>query len=124
MITEDVESAVVATIEGSQAPFSSTVNLVRKSDNQVLSSMYFDNDVITASIEEGTVYIFNDKLGYLLDERTGAFQENLLLVDNYGGLSESDRPIISRASTGNWYLEIRGVISSWNIDGTVKSRQT
>jgi hypothetical protein len=122
VLTENAESAVVATIDGNEAPFSSTVYLVRESDNQVLTSMHFDNDVITASIDKGTVYIFNDKLGYLMNERTGAFQENFLLIDNYGGLSETDRPIISRASSGNWYLETTGVISSWNIDGTVKSR--
>lgn len=122
LLTADGESAVVATIEGQSTPFAGTAHVVRKSDQKILTSMPFKNDVITASIDNGTVYIFNDKLGYLMDASTGEFQENILLVDNYGGLSETDRPIISRASSGSWYLEITGVISSWNIDGTVKSR--
>ena len=46
----------------------------------------------------------------------------ILLIDNYGGLSETDRPVISHASSGNWYFETTAVVSSWNTDGTVKSR--
>ena len=122
LLTENAESAVAATIDGDGAPLSSTMYLIRKSDNMILRRMRFDNDVITASIDEGTVYIFNDKLGYLIDEHSGELEENLLLIDNYGGLTETDRPFISRASSGNWYLETTGVVSSWNIDGTVKSR--
>jgi hypothetical protein len=57
-----------------------------------------------------------------MDARTGEFEETFLLIDNYGGLSESDRAIISRGSSGHWYMETTAVISSWNIDGTVRSR--
>lgn len=122
LLTENAESVVVAKIEGNHKPFSSTLYLLRKNDGEVLQSMHFDNDVVTVSIDEGTLYIYNDKLGYLINERTGAFEENFLLIDNYGGLTETDRPFISRASSGNWYLETTAVISSWNIDGIVKSR--
>jgi hypothetical protein len=43
-------------------------------------------------------------------------------IDNYGGLSETYRPLISRASSGHWYMETTAVISSWHIDGRVISR--
>jgi hypothetical protein len=102
--------------------FPSTVFLVNKSDNKILRSMHFNNDVISAVIDEGILYIYNDKLGYLIEARTGEFEENFLLIDNYGGLTQTDRPFISRASDGHWYMETTAVISSWNIDGTVKSR--
>jgi hypothetical protein len=122
LITSDAQTAVVAVIEANDPPFPSTVFLVNKTDNNIIQSMRFNNDVISAAIDEGIVYIYNDKLGYLVDARTGEFEENFLLIDNYGGLTETDRPIISRASSGHWYMETTAVISSWNVDGSVKSR--
>ena len=122
LLVSDAESAVVAMIDGDHPPFAGSVFLVNKNDNKILLGMRFNNDVISAAIDGGVVYIFNDKLGYLIDARTGEFQEHFLIIDNYGGLSESDRPFISRASDGHWYMETTAVISSWNIDGTVKSR--
>jgi hypothetical protein len=122
LLVSDAESAVVGMIDGDHPPFAGSVFLVSKNDNKVLLGMGFNNDVISAAIDGGVVYIFNDKLGYLIDARTGEFQEHFLIIDNYGGLSQSDRPFISRASDGHWYMETTAVISSWNIDGTVKSR--
>ena len=122
LLAESAESVVAVTIDGDRPPFASTTYLIRKSDTAIYGRMHFNNDVVMASIDAGTMYIYNDKLGYLIDDRTGKFEENILLIDNYGGLSETDRPIISRASSGNWYVETTAVVSSWNIDGTVKSR--
>lgn len=122
LIISDSASAIVAQVDYRQPPFSSTVFIINKNENTILQSMNFNNDVISAALDEGIAYIFNDKLGYLYDSRTGAWKETFLIIDNYGGLSESDRPIISRASTGHWYMETTAVISSWSVDGTVKSR--
>ena len=122
LLAKSAESVLAVTIDGEQAPFASTAHLIRKSDSAILRQMHFNNDVVIASIDKGTVYLYNDKLGYLIDERTGEFEDNILLIDNYGGLSETDRPIIGRSSSGNWYLETTAVLSSWNTDGTVKSR--
>jgi hypothetical protein len=123
LITSDTESAVVAMIDYEHAPYPSDVLLVNTSDNVIIQSMSFPNDIISGAIDRGVLYLFNDKLGYLIDARTGELEQNFLIVDNYGGLSESDRPIISRASDGRWYFETTAVISSWNIDGTVISRR-
>lgn len=123
LITSDEQSALVAVIDAEHPPFPSTVYLVNKRDNQILLTMHFANDTISAAIAEGTLYIYNDKLGYLIDAHTGQFEKNFLLIDNYGGLSQSDRPIISRASDGHWYWETTAVISSWSIGGTVVSRR-
>ncbi len=122
LITSDAHSAVMAMIDYQHPPFPSAVFLVNKSDNKIIQSMRFKNDVIGATIDDDTLYIYNDKLGYFIDARTGELEKNFLTVDNYGGLSESDRPIVSRASSGHWYMETSAVISSWNVDGTVKSR--
>jgi hypothetical protein len=122
LLAGDAETAVMAMIDTNGPPFPGTVYLVNRSDDKIIRSMRFGTDVISAAMDEGIVYIYNDKLGYLLDARTGEFEETILMIDNYGGLSESDLPVISRASTGHWYMETSAVISSWNIDGTVKSR--
>ena len=122
LLASDAQSAVVVTIDSSQPPFPGTLYLINKGDDRIIQRLGFNNDVISATIQDGVLYIYNDKLGYLLDARTGEFEEDFLLIDNYGGLSESDRPIISRASDGHWYLETTAVISSWKIDGTVRSR--
>jgi hypothetical protein len=122
LLAESAQSVFVAAIDGAGPPFASTAYLIRKSDNAALTQMAFNNDVVIASIDAGTVYVYNDKLGYLIDESTGERQKNILLIDNYGGLSETDRPIIGHSSSGNWYLETTAVVSSWGTDGTVKSR--
>lgn len=123
LIASDTESAVVAMVDYEHAPYPSTVLLVDSGDDVIIQSMSFPNDIISAAIEQGILYLFNDKLGYLIDAHTGELEQNLLTIDNYGGLSESDRPIISRASDGHWYFETTAVISSWNTDGTVISRR-
>ncbi len=122
LLTESVESVLAVTIDGDRPPFASTTYLIRKSDNAILGQMHFNNDVVIASIDKETVYLYNDKLGYLIDERTGKFEENILLIDNYGWLTETDRPIIGHATSGNWYLETTAVVSSWSTNGLVKSR--
>lgn len=122
LLAENTESVLAITIDGDRSPFASTVYLIRKSDNVILGRMSFNNDVVMASIATGTVYLYNDKLGYLIDEHTGQFEDNILLIDNYGGLTETDRPVIGHASSGNWYFETTAVVSSWSTDGTVKSR--
>ena len=122
LLTSDTQSALVAVVDYEHSPSPSTVHLVNKSNNQIIQSWRFNNDVISATIADGTLYLYNDKLGALIDARTGAYEQSVLLIDNYGGLSETDRPFISRASSGHWYIETTAVISSWNMDGTMKSR--
>jgi hypothetical protein len=123
LIISDAQSALVAVIDADQPPFASRAYLINRSDNSILLTMHFSNDVISAALAEGTLTLFNDKLGWLINARTGQLEENFLIIDNYGGLSESDRPFISRASDGHWYMETTAVISSWSVDGTVASRR-
>jgi hypothetical protein len=121
LLAEDARSAVVAR-PASVAPFATDVFLLDMDTGAVLQGFHVGNDVVSAAVDDGIAYIYNDKLGYLFDSHTGEFAETLLLIDNYGGLSESDRPIISRASDGHWYMETTAVISSWHLDWQVRSR--
>lgn len=122
LITADERTAVVAMIDYAKAPYPTTVYVVSRKDGTVLRRMNFPNDTIVAAIDKGVVYLYDDKLGYTLDARTGAPERNLLLIDNYGGLSRGDRPVLIKPSGRHWYLETSAVISSWGLDGSVRSR--
>jgi hypothetical protein len=116
------QTAVVIMIDYSNPPYPSTVFVVNRSDNKILRRMDFADDTLIATIDSGIVYLYHDKLGYLINARTGAPEETFLKIDNYGGLSGSDRPILAGASEGRRYQETSAVISSWSADGTVRSR--
>jgi hypothetical protein len=122
LITGNDQTAVVAMIDYTKAPFPSTVYVVNRSDNGILRRMDFADDTLITTIDSGIVYLYNDKLGYRINARTGASEKTILLIDNYGGLSASDRPVLPGASEGRRYLETTAVISSWSSDGTVRSR--
>ncbi|MEN6342511.1 MAG: hypothetical protein ABFC89_08105 [Methanospirillum sp.] len=122
LIARDERTVVVAMVDFTRAPYPSTVYVVNESDNRTLRRLDFPDDTIVAAIDSGTVYLYNDKLGFLIDARTGADEETVLLIDNYGGLSATDRPVLPGAADGRRYLETSAVISSWSVDGTVRSR--
>jgi hypothetical protein len=122
LIVSDEGTAVVATVDVQNPPYPTTVLIIDKADNRTLQSMTFQNDVVSAAIGRGAVYIYNDKLGFFFDAHTGNLQDNIFTIDNYGGLTQTDRPVVSQASSDSWYLETTAVISSWNANGTVVSR--
>lgn len=122
LVAANERTAVVAMIDYINTPYPGTVYVVNRSDNRILRRMDFPDDTIIATIDSGMVYIFNDKLGYIIDARTGRSEETFLVIDNYGGLSASDRPVFPGASEGRRFLETTAVISSWSTDGTVRSR--
>jgi hypothetical protein len=122
LITGNEQTAVVAMIDYTKAPYPGTVYIVNRSDNRTLQRMDFADDTIIATIDSGIVYLYHDKLGYRINARTGTYEKTFLIIDNYGGLSASDRPILPGASEGRRYLETTAVISSWSTDGTVRSR--
>ena len=121
-IVSDEGTAVVATIDTQHQPYPTTVLIINRADDHILQSMTFQNDVVSAAIGQGAVYIYNDKLGFFFDARTGNLEDNIFTIDNYGGLTQTDRPVVSQASSDNWYMETTAMISSWNADGTVISR--
>jgi len=122
LIAADEQTAVVAMVGSTKAPYPATVSIVNRSDNRILRRMDFPDDTIIATIDSGMVYLYNDKRGYLIDARTGAPEKTFLIIDNYGGLSGSDRPVLPGATEGRRYLETTAVVSSWSTDGTVRSR--
>ena len=122
LVASRAETAVVVMIDQTRAPYPSTVYIVNRTDNRTLRRMDFPDDTIIATIDSGIVYLYNDKQGYILDARTGGPVRTFLVIDNYGGLSARDRPILAGASDERRNLETSAVISLWNKDGTVRSR--
>jgi len=122
LLAGNEQTAVVVVIDYTKAPYPGTVFVVNRSDTRILRRMDFADDTIIATIDSGIVYLYHDKTGYLINARTGAPEETFLKIDNYGGLSGSDRPVLAGPSEGRRYLETSAVISSWSTDGTVRSR--
>ena len=122
LVAGNEQTAVVAMIDYTRPPYPSIVFIVNRSDNRILRRMDFADDTIIATIDSDIVHIYHDKLGYFTDTRTGAPEKNFLIIDNYGGLSASDRPVLPGSPEGRRYLETTAVISSWSANGTVRSR--
>jgi hypothetical protein len=122
LIAGDEQTAVVAMIDFTQAPYPGSVFVVNRSDTRILRRMDFADDTLSAAIDSGIVYLYHDKQGYFIDARTGAPEKTIITIDNYGGLSAGDRPVLPGSSEGRRYLETSAVISSWSTDGTVRSR--
>lgn len=122
LVAGNEQTAVVAIVDYTKAPYPGTVYVVSRSDNRTLRRMDFPDDTVIATIDSGIVYLYHDKLGYRINARTGAFEKTILVIDNYGGLSAGDRLVLPDASGERRYLETSAVISSWSTDGTVRSR--
>jgi len=122
LVASDDKTVVVAIIDYNNTPYPSTVYIANKNDGKSIHRIDFPDNTIVATIYEGVVYIYDDKLGYSINAHTGDFEKTILKIDNYGGLSQSNLPILPSSSGSNWYLETTAVISSWYIDGKVISR--
>ncbi len=122
LVAGSEETAVVAMIDDTRAPYPATVSIVNRSDNRTLWRRDFADNTIVAAIDSGIVCLYNDKLGYVIDARTGAPVKKFLLIDNYGGLSDTERPVLAGSFGARRYLETTAVISSWSTDGTVRLR--
>jgi hypothetical protein len=122
LVAGDEQAAVVAVIDYTTAPYPATVYIVNRLDNRTLRRMDFPDNTVIAAIDRGIVCLYHDKQGFFINARTGAQESTFLIIDNYGGLSASDRPVLPGTVEGRRYLETSAVISSWSTDGTVRSR--
>jgi hypothetical protein len=114
LITGDNDSAVVVMSDYDHFPYASTVYVVNKSNDKVLRSFRFNNDIIAAAIDQDTLYLFNDKIGYLINAQNGEFRRVLVTFDNYRGLFTSNN---------NTYMQTTFEISVFNADGSVASHR-
>jgi hypothetical protein len=63
-----------------------------------------------ATVSDGVVYLFNDKLGYVFRGATGEPLRSLFESDNYRGLYTSG---------GTWYLQMDAEITAVGLDGSI-----
>ncbi len=110
LLTDDNTSAVVVMSDYDHIPYPSTVYLVNKSSNKVIQSLNFDNDIIAAAFDQGTLNLFNDKIGYYINTENGEFVNTIVRLDNYRGLFTSDN---------HTYMQTTFETSVLNADGSV-----
>lgn len=76
LVAGSEETAVVAMIDYTRAPYPATVYIANRSDSRTLWRRDFADDTIAAAVDSGIVYLYNDKLGYVIDALTGAPVKN------------------------------------------------
>jgi hypothetical protein len=114
LLTSDTTSAVIVMVDYGKLPLTSTVFLIRKSDNKILQTFKFNNDIVNAGIYDGTLYLFNDKIGYILNASTGEYMHHIFTIDNYRGLYTLN---------GTQYLQTTLEISGLKSDGSIVSHR-
>lgn len=114
LLASDKISAVVVMVDYEKSPLTSTVFLIRKSDNKILQTFRFDNDIVNAGIYDGTLYLFNDKIGYTLNTSTGDYVHHIFTIDNYRGVYKLNN---------TQYLQTNLEISELKSNGSIISHR-
>ena len=114
LLAEDNYSAVVVMSDYDHSPYPSTVYLINKSGNKVLWKQSFNDDVIAAAIDRGTLNLFHDKLGYYINTENGEFIKTIVRLDNYWQLS---------TSSNKTHVQTTFETSVLNADGSVDSHR-
>lgn len=110
LVAENATTAVVVAADYGGTPFVAHVSVVNKADQRVMRAFDFSNDIVNAGFDGGTLYLFNDKLGYFVDTNRGALLSNIIESDNYRGLFETNgsrfvqSDITVSAITSHWTL--------------------
>jgi hypothetical protein len=84
-------NVVVVTDPGQTAAL--TAYIVDTRADKVLEHIGIASEAVVAAIVDGIVYLFDDKIGYMVDASTGERVRRLITTDNYRGLfvSGTDR---------------------------------
>ncbi len=112
LLTSDAKTAVVVMADYGQVPFASTVHVIDRSSNKELTSLTFANDILAAAINGGALYLYNDKILFIVDTSSGASLHNLIQTDNYRGFY---------ASNNIRFIQTSADFSSIRPDGQIMS---
>jgi hypothetical protein len=80
---------VVADSDAEVVFASGTGYLLKLPDRSVLWQQSFASGEISAALQSGTAYVFDDKIGYFLNTATGEVERHVVESDNYRGLFTS-----------------------------------
>ena len=68
---------------------SGTAYLLKLPQETVLWQQSFASGEISAALQSGVAYVFDDKIGYFLDTATGEIKRHIVESDNYRGIFTS-----------------------------------
>jgi hypothetical protein len=80
---------VAADVDAEVVFGSGTAYLLKLPGRSVLWQQSFASGEVSAALQAGTAYVFDDKIGYFLNTTTGDVQRHIVESDNYRGLFTS-----------------------------------
>lgn len=113
LLAENTSTVVVVMANYGKVPFITHVYIIDKASERIIQTFDFHNDIVDAGFDGDTLYLFNDKLGYFVDTKSGTLLHNIVETDNYRGLFESNgnrfvqSDITVSAITSTWRLIVR-----------------
>lgn len=110
LLAENTSTAVVVATDYGKAPFLTHAYVIDKASERILQTFDFQDDNVDAGFDGDTLYLFNDNIGYFVDAKSGIRLHNIVLIDNYRALFESN---------GNRFVQsditISGITSTWHL---------
>jgi len=85
LLASGADTNVVIVTDPGRTP-AMTAYIVDTSAGTVLGQLGIASEVVVAAIRDGVVYLFDDKIGYMIDASTGERVHRLIETDNYRGL--------------------------------------
>jgi hypothetical protein len=85
LLASGADTNVVVVTDPGQTP-ALTAYIVDMRAGKVIEHIGIASEAVVAAIREGVVYLFDDKIGYLIDASTGERVHRLIETDNYRGL--------------------------------------
>ncbi len=88
LLASGADANVIVVTDPGQTP-SLTAYIVDTRTGQVVERIGIASGAVVATIRDGVVYLFDDKIGYMIDASTGERVHRLIETDNYRGLYSS-----------------------------------
>jgi hypothetical protein len=117
LLASGADTNVVVVTDPGRTP-ALTAYIVDTSAGKVIERLGIASEAVVAAIDDGVVYLFDDKIGYMIDVSTGEPVHRLIETDNYRGLyvSGADRYLQTDAEIAT--LLGRSLFSYQHLDFT------
>lgn len=111
LLTSDARYSVVVVVDFNSPQFNSTLYIVDKSDNAVITKTSFSNDFLETTITGGASYLYNGGLGYIISASNGETANRIFTVDNYRDISSTNGGIVMQTTAIiAWLYGNRGLL--------------
>jgi hypothetical protein len=98
------DSAVVVVPSGDRIPAGGTAYIVDTRTGRVILNVRIASSAVAAAIDGDAVYLFDDKLGYLVHASDGSKLSRFIESDNYRGLMTSGSGRFIQTDAWVWIL--------------------